>query len=97
MYYDEIQLKDNTYYKISFDAVSNENNPSIYMDFYGNQYDSPAQNYKIRIEEGENSYTCYIFSGNLSADEQGSFQDCRNSRFKYSNKKPSNNRNGYFI
>ena len=74
LYYDEIQLKDNTYYKISFDAVSNENDPSIYMDFYGNQYDSPAQNYKIRIEEGENSYTCYIFSGNLSADEQEYFR-----------------------
>lgn len=64
---DYINIEPNTFYKISFQAETINDQSSFYADFYGGDtYDNPLQNASFVINAGTHNYQMLLNSGDIS-------------------------------
>ena len=61
-------IASNTSYQISFEMSCTEMPDLLYLDFYGTNYDSWAQDFSFELEEGTHTYSCERVSGEVPED-----------------------------
>lgn len=69
-----IPVQSNTFYEIELEAESEGDVESLYVDFYGENYDRIAQDLKFHVKKGNDKYTGYIFSGEVPENKDVSIR-----------------------
>lgn len=63
-----IELLNDYDYIVSFKYICNDWDDSVYLDFYGKNYDYKEQDIKLNLSSGEGKYSIVLNSGNIPED-----------------------------